>query len=1769
MNQSSTIIVVDRDPGAQRAIAQLLEGAGHRVTCVGTGTECLRAIESLEPDLIIVDAALPDADGAEVCRSLKAMPHLQDTLLILLLDAAEPSNRQAADPGNWADELIARPLSDGEFLARVEAILRTQRAHRALRAGEESFRTAFETERRKLTGVLDAMSDAACIVDESFGIEYANSGMIRLLGEPGDRKCHEYLRGLSSPCGDCPLKALPAADAARKQWGCTIHDRRYDVYATPMQLPGGRTAALVALKDITPQEQAQRAIARLNRLLGTLSDVNQAIVRTTDQQQLFDDICRISVERGGFLLASIALLEEDGIHIQAAASSVVVVDQPDRVAISLGDRPDRRGPTAMSIATGQHRICNDLATDPAVELWRDALLELGYRSFATFPIFLAGKAIGALRLHADTPGFFEDDEIKLLDEMAGDVSFALESLRREEIRASLQSRLLQITGAVECTGDPIGVAVDGQVIYLNAAFREQIGYTVDQLNAAGGSAAWVADAAAAEGASQAIGSGRPWQGELDIRRRDGTVFPALVRADTVKDESGQVQGVIGVLTDITERKRAEAALRDSEERYRTLFDNMLEGFAYCKIVLDDQGRPVDWVYLNVNGAFERLTGLHDIIGKRVTEAIPGIAESSPELFDIYGRVALTGWPERFEIDFTPLGLWLDVAVHSPAAGHFVAIFEDITERKHVEDRLKESEQKYRDLVETISDWVWEVDADAVYTYASSSVRSMLGYAPEEIVGKTPFDLMLPEEARRVAELLGPIAARREPINRLENAVHHADGHLVIVETTGVPVFDSSGAFRGYRGMDRDITERKRVEAALRQALSYRDRIIASSMDGFFILGPDGGIEEANQAFAEITGYSRSELLSMNIADVEVMETPEVIAQHLQQIMASGSGRFETQHRRKNGTIADIEISSVHVDTEDGPRFAVFARDVTERKRAEERQAKLTALLRAVVSMTDNLIDAPDVDTLCLRAVEMARERLGLERCSVHLLDGDELRGTFGTSYDGQTTDERQYRYPSTQWHWGLMLRHGDQQPPWHATVSPLQEWQQGAMTSRGEGWVALTPIHADHEPVGLFLNDAVRTGSELDPEQQESVAILCSLLGHMIRSKRADERLAESENRYRSLFDNAPIIMVEEDLSEAHKDLQALRRSGITDLDEYLQAHPDVVAALVSKVKVTDINLAALKLQGATSKEQLMAALPVAAAKDMCDAFRSRLVALEKERTTVDSESTITAVSGEQLSGIQRVQVVPGHESDLSRVLVSVLDITARKKAEDALRQSEAKYRSIFENTGAAMVLCDQKGVIHLCNSNFEALSGYTWQQIKGNMDWSQFVALEDQVAVHVKQAEAVQAASPAELEFRFVDRSGNTRDVLARVSLISESSEYVASLLDITDRKHAADAQRLAAVGQLAAGVAHDFNNLLAAMSLSAELADMTRRQGDYEKVTDIVLRSSQRGADLCRNLMAFARPQEPRREPVYVEAVVEAALAVVARQMETVGVTVRRQYEPDNQRIMADAGQLEQVFLNLFINACHAMPDGGQLSVETRYVRDRQDDPGIAVVTVRDTGTGIASEHLPRIFEPFFTTKGRLGESETPGTGLGLSVSHGIVEAHEGTLRVSSEVGVGTTFEISFPVRISEVDGPIGSGVETVVSPEASPSGSAHILLADDETDIRDVMRAALVQAGLTVTTAPNAADAIAAIRGQRFDVVITDLLMPGGGGRAVLEAIKTLESPPPVIVMTGRLETHIADELIAAGADECVQKPATRETILGAVTRALDKKERNAEG
>lgn len=182
-----------------------------------------------------------------------------------------------------------------------------------------------------------------------------------------------------------------------------------------------------------------------------------------------------------------------------------------------------------------------------------------------------------------------------------------------------------------------------------------------------------------------IGSIVGKQLEITALRKDGTEFPVELSVSAIK--VGDDWHAIGIIRDITERKEA-AAIKVSENRYRSLFENMQDGLAYCKMLFDDNGHPEDFVYLNVNAAFERLTGLKNVVGKKVTEVIPGIKESHPELFDIYGRVALTGKAERFEIELKPLAIWLTISAYSTEKGYFAAVFDNITLRKKAEEKFK-------------------------------------------------------------------------------------------------------------------------------------------------------------------------------------------------------------------------------------------------------------------------------------------------------------------------------------------------------------------------------------------------------------------------------------------------------------------------------------------------------------------------------------------------------------------------------------------------------------------------------------------------------------------------------------------------------------------------------------------------------------------------------------------------------------------------------------------------------------------------------------------------------------------------------------------------------------------------------------------------------------------------------------------------------------------------------------------------------------------------
>ncbi len=262
------------------------------------------------------------------------------------------------------------------------------------------------------------------------------------------------------------------------------------------------------------------------------------------------------------------------------------------------------------------------------------------------------------------------------------------------------------------------------------------------------------------------------------------------------------------------RERAEEALQESERRYRSLFDNMLDGYAYCRMLYENQN-PSDFVYLGVNDAFERLTGLKDVVGKKVSEVIPGIAQSSPELLQTYGRVAMTGQPERLETYLAALKTWFSIAVYSPAKDHFVAVFDNITERKRGEEALRESEDRLRTMADSIPQLAWVAKADGFIYWYNRRWYEYTGTTPEQMEGWGWQSVHDPNMLPAVMEQWQASIATGQPFD-MEFPLRSADGKFRQFLTRGVPLKDAQGRVVQWCGTNTDISERAAAEAVLRQ-----------------------------------------------------------------------------------------------------------------------------------------------------------------------------------------------------------------------------------------------------------------------------------------------------------------------------------------------------------------------------------------------------------------------------------------------------------------------------------------------------------------------------------------------------------------------------------------------------------------------------------------------------------------------------------------------------------------------------------------------------------------------------------------------------------------------------------------------------------------------------------------------------------------------------------------------------------------------------------------
>jgi two-component system, cell cycle sensor histidine kinase and response regulator CckA len=511
-------------------------------------------------------------------------------------------------------------------------------------------------------------------------------------------------------------------------------------------------------------------------------------------------------------------------------------------------------------------------------------------------------------------------------------------------------------------------------------------------------------------------------------------------------------------------------------------------------------------------------------------------------------------------------------------------------------------------------------------------------------------------------------------------------------------------------------------------------------------------------------------------------------------------------------------------------------------------------------------------------------------------------------------------------------------------------------------------------------------------------------------------------------------------------------------------------------------------------------------------------------------------------------------------------DITDRKQREEALKESDKQYRTLFEDSidGVYSVLRD--GTITDANPSFCELFGYVREEMIGKDIRELYLDPADRPKF---QKEIEKKGFVKDYEVKFRKRDGTEVDCLLSSSVHFEKDGNIAGyrgiLRDLTVRKtlhrQLQQAQKMEAVGTLAGGVAHDFNNILQVVLGYSDLLlseeQLPKRFKD--DLTKINL-AARNGAGLVQQLLTFSRKTEIKPLHLNLNGRIEQLQKMLSRTISKM-IEMELVLTDGLWSINADPTQVDQVLMNLAVNARDAMPDGGKLIIETKnvtlgedYCRDHLGArPGSYVLlSVSDTGQGMDKETVQHIFEPFFTTKGP-GE----GTGLGLATAYGIVKQHNGYIKCYSEPGSGTTFRLYFPALLSD-DQPI----ET--APRALPQGGSEtILLVDDEELIRDLGSRILTKAGYKVLTASNGMEALEVFQRQADEIalVVLDLIMPEMAGKQCLEGLLSLNPSVKVIIASGySADSHTKDAL-AAGAKGLVNKPYDIRQVLEVVRSILD--------
>lgn len=1004
------------------------------------------------------------------------------------------------------------------------------------------------------------------------------------------------------------------------------------------------------------------------------------------------------------------------------------------------------------------------------------------------------------------------------------------------------------------------------------------------------------------------------------------------------------------------------------------------------------------------------------------------------------------------------------------------------------------------ILDSAGEGIVVIDAQGKQTFVNPAAAKTLGYRPEEIIGRqshTMWHHTRADGSPFPSEECPIYAAFKDGIvhRGVDEVFWRKDGTSFCAEYVSTPIWEE-GRVTGAVVVFQDVSGKRLAENALRESEERFRDLYHHVTDAVFVHaveanGWPGRFLEVNDVACQRLGYTREELLCMTPLDIDSQESHVNLLLIMKRISAGKSVIFEQVHVSKDNRRIPVEINARLFTLQGQPAVVALARDLSERRHAEEALRQAEERLR------------------------MAAEAAGVGYWDWDLVSGqhfwsEECKRHFGWATDAPRSirDFLQYVHPEDRQFVDTAIKRSleaneDFNPEYRVA------WPDGTVRwLAATGRVFFDPAGKPIRMSGIVVDITERKLSEealhLQTAALESAA-------NAIVITNSDGNIEWANSAFTSLTGYRP--------GEALGRNPRFLKSGMQD--------PEFYRNLWSTVRAGHV-------------------------------WHGELENRRKDGSLYTEEMTITPVLSKS--------------GEISHFIAIKQDVTHRKQSEKALQQAEEKYREIFENAVLGIFQSTPDGRFLTVNNEFAHMMGYgSPEQMVAQVTDIARQLYADRSRYQEFQLLLNEEGVVRNFEYQAYRCDGSKIWLLENARTIAgskgEIAYYEGTTQDITENRlleaQFRQAQKLEAVGRLAGGVAHDFNNMLGVIIGYGEIlqTQLPPRHPAIASATEIQ-KAARRAADLTRQLLAFSRKQLLQAHVLDLNLLIEE-LSKMLRRLIGEDVELVCHLGTGLQRVKADPSQIEQVIMNLAVNARDAMPNGGQLSIETtnaevdEHFAERHPPmkPGSYVLlSVTDTGSGMNSETLARIFEPFFTTK-----EQGKGTGLGLSIVYGVVKQSGGYVWVDSEPSRGTAFSIYLPVTTETL---------TTFAPPDPPAplkGEEMILVVEDEPSLCELIRIVLARSGYKVLVAHSGLEALSVLRTTNGSVqlLLADIVMPGEmTGPQLAEAVRALGPDIRTLFMTGFAGELQALEGLALSGMAVITKPFSSELLLRKVRERLDK-------